>query len=75
MHDNTQQTLKQVVEGRQPVHPRLPEIRQGDVGDDDAAEGHDEGEEGGHEEGGEEFVGREGGDELAEADVEEFEEH
>lgn len=75
VHDNPQQPLKQVVEGGQPVHPRLPEMRQGGVGDDDAAEGHDEGEEGGDEEGGEEVVGGEGGDELAEADVEEFEEH
>lgn len=75
MHDNTQQPLKQVVKRRQPVHPRLPEMRQGGVGDDDAAEGHDEGEEGGDEERGEEFVGGESGDELAEADVEEFEKH
>lgn len=50
-------------------------MREGRVGDDDAAEGDDEGEEGRDEEGGEDLVGRHGGDELAEADVEELEEH
>jgi len=50
-------------------------MRQRVVGHDDAAESHDEGEEGGDEEGGEEVVRGQGGDELPEADVEELEEH
>lgn len=70
MHNNPQKRLKQIMERRKPVHPRLPEMRQRAVGHDDAAEGHDEGEEGGDEKGGEEVVWGEGGDELAEADVE-----
>ncbi len=61
------------MEGRDPVHPRAPEGGEGRVGDDDAAEGDDKEEEEGHIEGGEELVSGEGGNGLAEADVEEFE--
>lgn len=75
VRDDAQEPLEQVVERREPVHPRAPEVREGRVGHDDAAEGDDEGEEGRDEEGGEDLVGRHGRDELAEADVEELEEH
>lgn len=60
---------------RKPVHPGLPEMRQRAVGHDDAAESHYEGEKCGDEEGGEEVVWGQGGDELPEADVEELEKH
>lgn len=75
MGEDAEEALEEVVEGGEPVHPGLPEVGEGDVGDDDAAEGDDEGEEAGDEEGGEELVGGEGGDELAEADVVELEDH
>ena len=75
MDNNAQEPLEQVVEGGEPVHPRAPEGGQGHVGHDDAAEGDDECEEAGDEEGGEEFVWGQGGDELSEAYVEELEEH
>lgn len=70
MHHNPQKCLKQIMKGCEPVHPRLPEMWQRAVGHDDTAEGHDKGKEGGDEERGEELVGGEGGNELAEADVE-----
>lgn len=75
MHYNPQKRLKQIMKRCKPVHPRLPKMRQRAVGHDDAAEGHDEGEEGGDEERCKELVGGEGSDELAEANVEELEEH
>lgn len=75
MGEDAEEALEEVVEGGEPVHPGLPEVGECDVGDDDAAEGDDEGEEAGDEEGGEELVGGEGGDELAEADVVKLEDH
>ena len=73
MCDSCQEAFQQIVEGSEPVHPGAPKGREGGVGDDDAAEGDDEEEEEGHEEGGEKIVGGEGGNGLAEANVEKFE--
>jgi hypothetical protein len=55
------------VKGGEPVHPRASEGGESDVG------GDDEEEEEWHVDGGEELVGGEGGNGLAEADVEELE--
>lgn len=66
--------FEEVVEWGQPKHPTLPKVRKGRVGDDNAAEGDDEEEEEGDEEGGKHGVWCHGGDELPEADVEDFEE-
>ena len=74
MDDDAEHSLEEVVERGEPVHPGAPEFREGLRGREDAAEGDDEEEEEWHEEGGEELVGREGGDGLAEADVVELEE-
>lgn len=75
MRNNPQVPLKQVMERREPIHPRLPEVRQRHVRHDNATEGDDEGEEGGHEQGGEDLVRSHRGDELAHANVEQLEEH
>lgn len=64
-----QERLEQVVERGEPVHPAAPEVGQLLGGDDDAAEADDEEEEHRHEKAGQQLVGAEGGDGLAEADV------
>ena len=61
------------MERSEPVHPAAPEVGQGGIGSDDATECNDEEEEEGRIEGGKELIGGEGGDGLAEADVEELE--
>lgn len=73
MGDGCKEAFEQVVEGGEPVHPRAPKGGEGGVGDNNAAESDNEEEEEGHIKGGEELVGGEGGDGLAEADVEELE--
>jgi len=61
------------MERGKPVHPGFPEVGEGGVGNDDATKGDNEVKEEGDVERGEEIVSCEGGDGLAEADVEEFE--
>lgn len=63
------------MEGRDPVHPGAPEVRNGGVWDEGAAEGNDKGEKGRCEKRGEKLVWRHRGDELAKSDVEYFEQH
>ena len=40
-----EKAFEEIFEGREPVHPAAPEVREGLVGDDNAAEGDDEEEE------------------------------
>ena len=63
------------MERREPIHPTAPELRQTSRRHDDPAETHDKQEENRHQETGEQFVGSEGGDGLAETDIVKFEEH
>lgn len=74
MQRDGQERLEKVVERGEPVHPAAPEVGQLLGGDDDAAEADDEEEEDRHEQAGEQLVGAEGGDGLAEADVVQLEE-
>ena len=75
VRDDAEESLEEVVEWGEPVHPAAPEGGDVSVRHDDAAEGDDEGEEGRDEEGGKEVVGAERGDHLAEGRVEDFEDH
>ena len=75
MRYDTKEAFQEVVERGEPVHPRPPEGDQSHVRDNDSAEGYDKYKETRDEEGGEEFVGCQRGDELAESHIEHLEEH
>jgi hypothetical protein len=71
--ENAEESFEEVAEGGEMEHPFLPEGRHGSIGHDDTTEGDHEQEENRDKEGGEEFVGGEGSDRLAEAKVVQFE--
>jgi len=60
-----EKAFEEVFEGGEPVHPAAPEVREGLVGNDDAAEGDDEEEEYRYQQRSKEFVGGESGKILA----------